>query len=214
MWPQYNRRLRDVIAAMTDEQLATRPAPDRWPIWATVGHTAGMRVYWLCDLLGQPGAETTPFANAGGYGWEDDLGHPRGATELAAALDSTFALVERALDTWTPDMLADEFHRAPGTATRSTSAARSCSGCSATTRITAGSCRRRSGSRACRRSTSGPARTSWRRRNVTPAGSHPRQTADMAGSPERREPGGQRRPGSAWPRRSRSCARPCRRSMP
>lgn len=114
MWPQYNRRLRDVIAAMSDEQLAMRPGPDRWPIWATVGHTAGTRVYWLCDILGQPGAETTPFANAGGYGWEDDLGHPRGATELAGALDSTFALVERALDTWTPDMLADEFHRRAG----------------------------------------------------------------------------------------------------
>jgi uncharacterized damage-inducible protein DinB len=114
MWPQYNRRLRDVIAAMSDDQLAMRPAPDRWPIWATVGHTAGTRVYWLCDILGQPGAETTPFANAGGYGWEDDLGHPRGATELAGALDSTFALVERALDTWTPAMLADEFHRRAG----------------------------------------------------------------------------------------------------
>jgi hypothetical protein len=48
MWPQYDRRLREVIGAMTDEQLAIRPSPDRWPIWATVGHTAGTRVYWLC----------------------------------------------------------------------------------------------------------------------------------------------------------------------
>ena len=24
MWPQYNRRLRDVVAALTDEQLATQ----------------------------------------------------------------------------------------------------------------------------------------------------------------------------------------------
>ena len=49
MWPQYNRRLREVIAAMSAEQLAVRPSADRWPIWATVGHTAGARVYWLCD---------------------------------------------------------------------------------------------------------------------------------------------------------------------
>ena len=56
MWPQYNRRLCEVIGAMSDEQLAIRPAPDRWPIWATVGHTAGMRVYWLCDVVGEPGA--------------------------------------------------------------------------------------------------------------------------------------------------------------
>ena len=31
MWPQYNRRLREVVAAMTDEQLAIRPAPDLLP---------------------------------------------------------------------------------------------------------------------------------------------------------------------------------------
>jgi hypothetical protein len=32
MWPEYNRRLRDVAAAMTDEQLAIKPASDRWPL--------------------------------------------------------------------------------------------------------------------------------------------------------------------------------------
>jgi len=32
MWPQYNRRLRQVVASMSDEQLAIRPSPDRWPI--------------------------------------------------------------------------------------------------------------------------------------------------------------------------------------
>jgi uncharacterized damage-inducible protein DinB len=114
MWPQYNRRLRDVVAAMTDEQLAIRPAPDRWPIWATVGHTAGTRVYWLCDQLGEPGAEATPFANAGGIGWEDDLNHPRRADELVKALDSTFVLIDHALDRWTPEMLLDEVRRVSG----------------------------------------------------------------------------------------------------
>ena len=111
MWPQYNRRLREVIGAMTDEQLAIRPSPDGWPIWATVGHTAGTRVYWLCDVVGEPGAETTPFAVGAEVGWEDDLDHPRGAEELVEALDSTFGLVERCLDRWTPEMLPDEIRR-------------------------------------------------------------------------------------------------------
>jgi uncharacterized damage-inducible protein DinB len=110
-WPQYNQRLRDVIAAMTDEQLAIRPAPDGWPIWATVGHTAGMRVYWLCEVVGEPGAEATPFTLPLTDGWEDDLSHPRGAAELAGALDTTFALIEGILDRWTPDMLATEVRR-------------------------------------------------------------------------------------------------------
>ncbi|HEY7847369.1 MAG TPA: DinB family protein [Candidatus Limnocylindria bacterium] len=110
-WPQYNRRLRDVIAAMTDEQLAVRPAPERWPIWATVGHTAAMRVYWLCAVVGEPGAETTPFDITQEDGWEDDLAHPRAAAELVGALDTTFAVVEGILDRWTPDMLATEVRR-------------------------------------------------------------------------------------------------------
>ena len=79
-WPEYNRRLRDVVAAMTDEQLAMRPSPERWPIWATVGHTACQRVFWLCDFAGEPGAETTPFTNAGyNCPGDDDLEHVLGA---------------------------------------------------------------------------------------------------------------------------------------
>lgn len=111
MWPQYNRRLREVIAAMSDEQLAIRPSPDLWPIWATVGHTAAARVYWLCDVMGEPGAETTPFSPSAAEGWEDDLNHPRSASELVEALDSTFGLVEGVLDRWTPEMLADQIER-------------------------------------------------------------------------------------------------------
>jgi uncharacterized damage-inducible protein DinB len=111
MWPQYHRRLREVIGAMSAEQLAIRPSADRWPIWATVGHTAGVRVYWLCDVVGEPGAETTPFKDAADTGWEDDLDHRRSADELVEALDSTWRIVEGCLDRWTPDMLADEIHR-------------------------------------------------------------------------------------------------------
>ena len=111
MWPQYNRRLREVIAAMTAEQLAIRPAPDRWPIWATVGHTAGTRVYWLCRIVGEPGAEATPFDPASDEGWEDDLDHPRSSEELAEALDSTWRIIDGVLDRWTPEMLVDEIER-------------------------------------------------------------------------------------------------------
>jgi len=111
MWPQYNRRLRDVIGAMSPEQLAIRPSSDGWPIWATVGHTAGGRVYWLCEVVGEPGAETTPFTDVATGGWEDDPDHPRDADELVHALDTTFALIEGCLDRWTPGMLADEIRR-------------------------------------------------------------------------------------------------------
>ena len=91
---------------MTDEQLAVRPSPELWPVWATVAHTAGARAYWLCEVIGEPGADMLPFTNLADGGWEDDLDHPRGAGELVEALDSTWRLLEGCLDRWTPEMLA------------------------------------------------------------------------------------------------------------
>ena len=110
-WPQYNRRLRDVVAAMSPEDLAIRPAPDGFPIWAIVGHTAGGRVYWLCEIVGEAGAEETPFADVASGGWEDDLDHPRGPDELAMALDSTFRIIEGCLDRWSPEDLERTIER-------------------------------------------------------------------------------------------------------
>lgn len=111
-WPKYNQRLRDAVAALTDEQLAIHPSPERWPLWATVGHTACQRVFWLCDFAGEPGADTTPFTNAAfNCPGDDDLEHVLSAKALAEALDSTFQIVERCLDRWTPDMLNEEIRR-------------------------------------------------------------------------------------------------------
>jgi DinB superfamily len=113
MWPEYNRRWRDDVAAMTPEQLAIQPAVHRWPLWATVGHAACQRVFWLCDFAGEPGADTTPFTNAGyDCPGDDDLEHVLGPEELAAGLDSTFRIVETCLDRWTIESL-DEVLRRP-----------------------------------------------------------------------------------------------------
>ena len=110
-WPQYDRRLRETVGALTDEQLAIRPGPDHFAIWGLVGHIAGTRVYWLCRVLGEPGADSTPWPTADVDGWEDDPSHPRSAAELVGALDSTFAIIDRLLDRWTPEMLTEEFER-------------------------------------------------------------------------------------------------------
>ena len=56
--PCVNRRPRTV------EQLAIRPTPERWPLWATIGHLACQRVSGLCGLLGEPEHSSTPFPNA------------------------------------------------------------------------------------------------------------------------------------------------------
>ena len=110
-WRLANDRLSEMIGSLTREQLALRPAANLWPIWATTAHVAGMRVYWLCTILKEPGAESTPFDNPTGEGWEDELSHPRDSSELTSALASTWQIVQRCLERWTPDMLAEEFRR-------------------------------------------------------------------------------------------------------
>ena len=110
-WPQYNRRLTEVVAAMNDEELAIRSSPNRDPIWAVVGHTAAARTYWLCGVASEPGADATPWPDSTGEGWEDDLTHPRTAAELVWALDSTWAVVDGVLDRWTPALLEHEVER-------------------------------------------------------------------------------------------------------
>ncbi len=111
-WPDYQQRLRDVVGTMTDEQLARRPSLERWPLWATVGHLACQRVFWLCDFAGEPGADTTPFTNAGNdCPGDDDLEHVLGPAQLVDALDSTFRIVEAVLDRWTLEMLDEELRR-------------------------------------------------------------------------------------------------------
>jgi hypothetical protein len=97
---------------MTDDQLAITPLPGRWPIWASVGHAACQRVSWLCGFAGEPGADTTPFPNAlYECPGDEDLEHVLSPDALAAALDSTFRIVERCLDQWTPAMLEEEIRQ-------------------------------------------------------------------------------------------------------
>jgi hypothetical protein len=114
-WTQYRSRLVDGIRNLTGEQLAISAGPGHAPIWALAAHCAGARVYWLCGVLGEPGAGTTPFPDPWAEsGWEDDLEHPRSAAELVHALESTGAIIERILDTWTLSDLEVEFQRAYG----------------------------------------------------------------------------------------------------
>ena len=112
-WPGYNRVLRDRVATLTADQLAIVPAgPDRWPLWATLGHLACQRVFWLCDFAGEPGADTTRFTNASyDCPGDDDLVNVLGADDLVEALDATFRIVDRCLDTWTLAGLDDQIHR-------------------------------------------------------------------------------------------------------
>ena len=110
-WSRANRRIIDRIRELPREALGWRASADSWPIWAMVAHAAMVRVYWLCDVLKEPGAETTPFTNASVEGWEDHLDEPRDAAELISALEVTWRIVESCLERWSPAMLEEAFKR-------------------------------------------------------------------------------------------------------
>lgn len=111
-WPRLNASLRETVLRLTPAQLALQPSPSQWPLWATVGHLACQRVFWLCDFAGEPGKETTPFTNAAFHcPGDDDLENVLSAEQLVSALDTTFAVVERVLDTWTVESLAAVIRR-------------------------------------------------------------------------------------------------------
>ena len=110
-WRFTNERLTERIGALSPEQLGLRAAPNLWPIWAISAHAAMVRVYWLCIVCKEPGAERTPFADPANEGWEDDLAHPHKAGELVSALESSWTIVEDCLNRWTPEMLKGEFTR-------------------------------------------------------------------------------------------------------
>jgi uncharacterized damage-inducible protein DinB len=110
-WRFTNDRLIERIGTLSPEELGLRAGPNLWPIWAIAAHAAMVRVYWLCNVCKEPGAERTPFTDPANEGWEDDLSHPRGAGELVPAMESTWNIVEDCLSRWTPAMLQDEFRR-------------------------------------------------------------------------------------------------------
>ena len=109
-WDLENAALIGAIRDLTPEQLALEGATG-WKIWMSVSHIAGTRVFWLCHIFKEPGAETTPFRDPNGMGWEDDPTHPRSADELVGVLESTGRIVANTLATWTPDTLGVEARR-------------------------------------------------------------------------------------------------------
>jgi len=110
-WAGYQRRIAARLGAMSEADLGLAVEINGWPIWAVAGHTAGARVYWLCHVLGEPGAETTPFTDPTGFGWEDDLTTVRSRDDVVRAFDTSWRVVAGCLERWTPPDLDREVRR-------------------------------------------------------------------------------------------------------
>ena len=110
-WQRIQAHLVNRLPTLGPEELQLRATPDGWPIWAIVSHLAGARVYWLCGVFKEAGAETTPFADPFGEDWEDRLDVPRRSDELVFAVESSWQIVQSCLEQWTPDILGETFIR-------------------------------------------------------------------------------------------------------
>jgi uncharacterized damage-inducible protein DinB len=110
-WQRVQAHLTNRVPKLGPEELQLRATRDGWPIWAIVSHIAVARIYWLCGVLKEPGAETTPFPDPLGEGWEDRLDVQRRSAELIFAVESSWRIVESCLQRWTPAMLGETFTR-------------------------------------------------------------------------------------------------------
>ncbi|MDQ2943995.1 MAG: DinB family protein [Candidatus Dormibacteraeota bacterium] len=110
-WAKCQAQLVNRLKKLGPQEVQLKASPDGWPIWAIVGHLAGARVYWLCGVFKEAGAETTAFPDPLGEGWEDRLGVPRSPEELLFAVESSWRIVESSLERWTPEMLGETFSR-------------------------------------------------------------------------------------------------------
>ncbi|MGE0598035.1 MAG: DinB family protein [Dehalococcoidia bacterium] len=112
LWPVYNRQLIEAIRPLSPNEVRLAPGPERWPLWAVAGHLACQRVFWLADFAGVPGKESTPFLDAASNcPGDDDLENVLEADRLVRALETTFVLIERCLDSWTIESLSEEIVR-------------------------------------------------------------------------------------------------------
>ncbi|HJP88072.1 MAG TPA: DinB family protein [Candidatus Limnocylindrales bacterium] len=106
-WAGYNRRVVEGVRALPLEALELRvPDSDHWPVWRIVGHMGRARIWWLCAVFGEAGADRTPFNSLNNEEWVA-LGRPASAASLADDFATSWSVVSDCLDRWTPERLTE-----------------------------------------------------------------------------------------------------------
>jgi hypothetical protein len=101
-WDTYQGVLAQVIAPLSEEQLALRAAPALRPVWLLAAHIIGSRV---SSFQGSMGVGDPALAAL--ESWDADDAPPRTAAELVSGLEATWQTIRECLDRWTPANLAD-----------------------------------------------------------------------------------------------------------
>src|SRR5690349_2100851 len=106
-WATYNRSLIDMIAPLSDEQLALPAGSHQWPIGLVVQHLIGNRVWWFQLWMEQGSPDLAPIMQWDPGDFPETSA--RGAAELVTALNATWGMISDALDRWTPADLGTVF---------------------------------------------------------------------------------------------------------
>jgi uncharacterized damage-inducible protein DinB len=106
-WDNYQRQLVQAVAPLSPEQLTLRVAPHLRSIDSNVAHIIGARAGWLYYVL----KEGDESLNALSLSMRDNPGQPaRDAAELVRGLETTWQVIQDALQRWTIADLDEVFH--------------------------------------------------------------------------------------------------------
>jgi len=104
-WDGYQKHLIDVIAPLSEEQLALSAAPHLRSIGLNAAHIIGARAGWFSYVL-KEGQEKLATLDA----W-DEPGQPaRSAAELVSGLEITWQVLQQGLQRWTGADLEEIFY--------------------------------------------------------------------------------------------------------
>ena len=103
-WKNYQCSLVEIIAPLSFSQLASPVAPHHWTIGMVAQHMVSDRVWWFHGWLGQGSADLAPIIHWNPGDEEEQTTHD--ATELVAAFESTWKMIEDALAHWIPTDLS------------------------------------------------------------------------------------------------------------
>jgi len=105
-WDRYQTLIVGAIADLSDEQLALRPAPEKWPVWLLAAHIIAARIWWFQRRMGAGAPSLDAMID-----WDDDGAPPRSVAELTSGLEATWAMIAEGLARWTPaDLDATFYH--------------------------------------------------------------------------------------------------------
>jgi uncharacterized damage-inducible protein DinB len=110
-WDQYQQQLISAIAPLSPDQFTLRAAPHLRALGPQVAHMIATRARWLHLDLKEVGAELEPLMEWDGWtahaGWV--IPPERTGAELVSGLETTWQVIQAALERWTIADLAEVF---------------------------------------------------------------------------------------------------------